>query len=383
METKSIIETAEALLHSSKMTAYFAPGRVNLIGEHLDYNGGLVLPYPLDIGIFGVASSRTDGMVRCFSQNYPEKGIIEFPIQNLVFDPTHGWANYVKGMLLETKAVRGMDLYVTSNLPSGAGLSSSAAMEILVGIIASDLDNLGLERIDLVKMAQKAENRFIGVQCGIMDQFVIGLAKPGSAMLLDTKTLQYQNLKIDFEDYALIIGNTNKVRELSDSKYNQRRKECETGLKNLKKELNIADLCEIDETTLLRHRKLIPDEAVFRRVRHVVTENERVKKAFQALKRKDLLEFGSLLFASHHSLKEDYEVTGPELDALVTSFKNHGAIGARMTGAGFGGCMIALIKKTEVDSILPIMKKEYKKSQGIYPDFYFVKSGKGAGKYGY
>jgi galactokinase len=383
MEIKSIIETAEALLHSSKMTAYFAPGRVNLIGEHLDYNGGLVLPCPLDIGITGVASSRTDGMVRCYSKNYPEKGIIEFPIQNLVFDPAHGWANYVKGMLLEMKATQGLDLYVSSNLPVGAGLSSSAALEILVGIMVNDLENQKRERIDLVKMAQKAENRFIGVQCGIMDQFVIGLAEPGSAMLLDTKTLQYQNVKIDFGDYALIIGNTNKVRALSDSKYNQRRKECEIGLKNLRKELNIADLCEIDETTLLRHRKLNADEAVFRRVRHVVTENERVKKAFQALKKDDLLGFGSLLYASHHSLKEDYEVTGPELDALVASFRDHGAIGARMTGAGFGGCMIALVKISEADLVLPIIGKEYKRNLGINPDFYFVKIGKGAGKYGY
>ncbi|MGD9887061.1 MAG: galactokinase [Bacilli bacterium] len=383
MDYKKLILRAEAKFGKKPMMLFFAPGRVNLIGEHLDYNGGYVLPCAIDLGVYGVVAPRNDDMVCCFSENVSFYGIISFSLHNLVYDKSHGWANYVKGMLKETNATQGFDLYVYGNLPNGAGLSSSAALEILVGTIVNTLENKQMSPKTLALKGQLAENNFIGVKCGIMDQFVIASAKEGFAMLLNTNTLEFTSVLADFNDYALVIGNTNKKRALSDSKYNERRHECERGLQALNKQLKLPNLCALSSSDLEKYRYLIKDELIYQRVRHVVTENERVMLASSALVNHDLILFGKLLDASHQSLKTDYEVTGLELDTLVDLHQAYGAIGARMTGAGFGGCMIALMRKNHLKETLNEIKKEYQQITHLWPDFYLVSVGKGANQYGY
>ncbi|HOH18068.1 MAG TPA: galactokinase [Bacilli bacterium] len=313
----------------------------------------------------------------------PFLGVIEFSLSQLMYEKKHGWANYVKGMLKETKATCGFDLYVRGNLPNGAGLSSSAALEILVGTIVNRLENRQMSATAIALCGQKAENNFIGVQCGIMDQFVIAHAQEGHAMLLDTSNLSFSLVEANFLDYCLVIGNTNKRRALSDSKYNERRSECEQGLRDLNTVLDIPYLCALKAADLDKYAYLIDNPVVFKRVRHVVTENERVKKAFEALKLRNLQEFGKLLNASHLSLKHDYQVTGLELDTLVALHQAYGAIGARMTGAGFGGCMIALMPKAHLNEVLREISQEYQQITHLVPDFYLVTAGKGANQYGY
>ncbi|MGD9604677.1 MAG: galactokinase [Bacilli bacterium] len=383
MDLKRLVEKAEQKFSSKPMMLFFAPGRVNLIGEHLDYNGGYVLPCAIDLGVYGVVAPRCDSIVSCFSENVAYLGIIAFSLTNISYDKNHGWVNYVKGMLKETNATKGFDLYVYGNLPNGAGLSSSAALEILVGTIVNHLENKQMSPQTLALKGQKAENEFIGVQCGIMDQFVIANSQDGYAMLLNTDNLSFSFVTAAFLDYELVIGNTNKKRALSDSKYNERRKECEQGLNILKNVVDVPFLCALTIPELEKYGKSITDQTIFRRVKHVVTENDRVLKAYDALQKHNLILFGQLLNASHESLKDDYQVTGFELDTLVSLFRAYGAIGARMTGAGFGGCMIALMPQKNLNNNLMEIKQEYQQITHLSPDFYLVKAGKGANQYGY
>lgn len=377
MNINQILSFAEQKFASYPMKLFFAPGRINLIGEHLDYNGGFVLPCTISLGIYGAACARNDNFVRCYSENVGFQGIIEFALSDLVFDKNHGWANYVKGMLKEAKATQGFDLFVYGNLPNGAGLSSSAALEILIGTIINDFEHRNFTKLELAMMGQRVENQFIGVQSGIMDQFVIAHAQEGKVMLLDTAHLTYDFVKADFSDYVLVIGNTNKRRTLSDSKYNERRNECIQGLKVLQKTMEISHLCEVSLSDLEKNHCLFSDERIFARVKHVVSENERVKLAYQALQDGDIKLFGKLLNASHQSLKVDYQVTGLELDSLVSLHQAYGAIGARMTGAGFGGCMLALMPPHNLQFILNEIKAEYEQITNLIPDFYLVQAGKG------
>ena len=357
---------------------FFSPGRINLIGEHTDYNGGHVFPAAISLGTYGAARKRDDQLLRFFSGNFEEKGIIEVPLENLRFEPEHNWTNYPKGVLHFLQEAghtidRGMDVYVYGNIPNGSGLSSSASLELLTGIIAEKLFDLQLERLDLVKIGKLTENEFIGVNSGIMDQFAIGMGADQRAIYLDTNTLEYDLVPLDLKDNVVVIMNTNKRRELADSKYNERRAECEKAVEELNSKLSIATLGELDEWSFDEYSYLIEDENRIKRARHAVLENQRTLQARAALQAGDLEKFGRLMNASHVSLEHDYEVTGLELDTLVhTAWEQEGVLGARMTGAGFGGCAIALVHKDAVDTFKENVGRKYQEVVGYEPSFYIA-----------
>ncbi|MFY4675181.1 galactokinase [Bacillus anthracis] len=364
-------------------TQYFSPGRINLIGEHTDYNGGYVFPASITYGTYGVARRREDDRVLVYSTNFEKLGVIDFTVNELNYDKNDNWANYVKGVLLTLKEAghkidSGFELLVEGTIPNGAGLSSSASLELLVGVVLEHLFNLDVTRLDLVKMGKKVENEFIGVNSGIMDQFAIGFGEEDKAILLDTNTLEYEMVPVVLDDYAIVIMNTNKRRELADSKYNERRAECEEALACLQTKLEIKALGELSKAEFDANQILIDDEILSKRAKHAVYENERTKKAKEALTANDLEEFGKLLNASHASLRDDYEVTGLELDTLVAAAqKQEGVLGARMTGAGFGGCAIALVKESEIHAFKNKVYDEYLKVIGYAPVFYVAHIGCG------
>ena len=357
---------------------FFSPGRINLIGEHTDYNGGHVFPAAISLGTYGAARKRDDQLLRFFSGNFEEKGIIEVPLENLHFEPEHNWTNYPKGVLHFLQEAghtidRGMDVYVYGNIPNGSGLSSSASLELLTGVIAEKLFDLQLERLDLVKIGKLTENEFIGVNSGIMDQFAIGMGADQRAIYLDTNTLEYDLVPLDLQDNVVVIMNTNKRRELADSKYNERRAECEKAVEELNRKLSISTLGELDEWSFDEYSYLIEDENRLKRARHAVLENQRTLQARAALQAGDLEKFGRLMNASHVSLEHDYEVTGLELDTLVhTAWEQEGVLGARMTGAGFGGCAIALVAKDAVETFKENVGRKYQEVVGYAPSFYIA-----------
>ena len=357
---------------------FFSPGRINLIGEHTDYNGGHVFPAAISLGTYGAARKRDDQLLRFFSGNFEEKGIIEVPLENLHFEPEHNWTNYPKGVLHFLQEAghtidRGMDVYVYGNIPNGSGLSSSASLELLTGVIAEKLFDLQLERLDLVKIGKLTENEFIGVNSGIMDQFAIGMGADQRAIYLDTNTLEYDLVPLDLKDNVVVIMNTNKRRELADSKYNERRAECEKAVEELNRKLSITTLGELDEWSFDEYSYLIEDENRLKRARHAVLENQRTLQAMAALRAGNLEKFGRLMNASHVSLEHDYEVTGLELDTLVhTAWEQEGVLGARMTGAGFGGCAIALVGKDAVESFKENVGRKYQEVVGYAPSFYIA-----------
>jgi galactokinase len=362
---------------------FFSPGRINLIGEHTDYNGGHVFPCAITLGTYGAVKKRSDRLVRVYSQNFPDAGIVEFSLDELEYRKEHGWANFPKGMIAYIeeagwKLPVGMDLYVYGNIPNGAGLSSSASLEMLIGVAVNELFGFNIERIDLVKLGKKVENEFIGVNSGIMDQFAIGMGQTGSAILLDCNTLKYEYAPINLEGYQIMIMNTNKRRELADSKYNERRSECEAALEKLQSQLSISSLGELSEDEFEQHKQLIGDEVLEKRAKHAVYENQRTLKAFKALQDGRLEDFGKLMNQSHQSLKNDYEVTGKELDALVeAAWQQEGTLGARMTGAGFGGCAIAIVYKDKAASFIEEVGKKYMETIGYAADFYAASVGDG------
>ncbi|BAL62529.1 galactokinase [Melissococcus plutonius] len=355
---------------------YFSPGRINLIGEHTDYNGGHVFPAAITIGTYGAARKRQDNQLRFYSENFPQLGIIQSNLDELVYKKEDDWANYPKGVLKYLKEkypqlTFGMDILFCGDIPNGAGLSSSASIELLTGVIVDDLFQIDIKRLELVKIGQQVENNFIGVNSGIMDQFAIGMGKKNQAILLDTNTLEYNYVPADFSDHQVIIMNTNKRRELADSKYNERRTECEKALQALQKSLPIHSLGELTEEQLKENQNLIPNDILLKRARHAVSENERTLQAEKALKENDLVTFGQLLNASHASLRKDYEVTGPELDTLVAAAQSQpGVLGARMTGAGFGGCAIALVNRDQTETFIENVGDTYKEQIGYTADFY-------------
>ena len=362
---------------------FFSPGRVNLIGEHTDYNGGNVFPCALSFGTYGALGLRNDKVVRMYSDNFPEVGIIEFHLDSIKFEKEHDWVNYPKGVLdviLKNgyNIERGFDIYIYGNIPNGAGLSSSASLEVLIGVMMDTLFDLNIDRIQLVKFAQEAENKFIGVNCGIMDQFAIGMGKRDHAILLDCNTLNYSYSPLELKDLVLVIGNTNKRRGLADSKYNERRSQCETALSELKKTLNINSLGELSIEEFENNKHLITDDINRKRAKHAVYENQRTLKAKEALSNGDLFSFGKLMNESHISLKEDYEVTGIELDTLVELAWNHeGTIGSRMTGAGFGGCTVSLVKRDKVGDFIKKVGQGYEEKIGYEASFYIANVGDG------
>lgn len=355
---------------------FFSPGRINLIGEHTDYNGGHVFPAAISLGTYGAARKRDDNLLRFYSANFEDKEIIEVPLENLRFEKEHNWTNYPKGVLHFLQKAgyvidKGMDVYIFGNIPNGSGLSSSASLELLTGIIAEKLFDLKLGRLDLVKVGKQTENEFIGVNSGIMDQFAIGMGADQRAIYLDTNTLEYDLVPLDLKDNVVVIMNTNKRRELADSKYNERRAECEKAVEELKQKLSIATLGELNEWDFDEYSYLIQDENRLKRARHAVLENQRTLQAQATLQAGNLEKFGRLMNASHVSLEHDYEVTGLELDTLVhTAWEQEGVLGARMTGAGFGGCAIALVRKDAVETFQKNVGQKYEEVVGYAPSFY-------------
>ena len=362
---------------------YFAPGRVNLIGEHTDYNGGHVFPCALTIGTYGVARKRTDNRLRFYSMNFEKLGLVESSLDDLTPSSEADWTNYPKGVIWAfgekgMKVPGGMDLLLMGNIPNGSGLSSSASVEVLTGFILRDFFGFDVTNQDLALIGQFSENQFNKVNCGIMDQFAIAMGKKDNAIFLDTADLSYEYAPIILKGAKLVIACSNKKRGLGDSKYNERRSECETALAELQKAVPIASLGELDEETFEKNAGLIESEVRRRRAKHAVYENQRTIRAVKALKANDIEAFGQLMNASHVSLRDDYEVTGIELDTLVEeAWKVEGVIGSRMTGAGFGGCTVSIVKDEAIDEFIEKVGAAYKEKIGYNADFYVVEAGDG------
>ena len=378
MDKKVINDKFTEIFGEQAEATFFSPGRINLIGEHTDYNGGHVFPCAISLGTYGAARKREDNKLRFYSANFEDLGIIETSLDDLKYDKKDNWVNYAKGMIYFLKETghdvdKGMDIFIEGNIPNGSGLSSSASLEMLIGVIAQELFNLDIDRVDLVKLGMETENKFIGVNSGIMDQFAVGMGKQNQAILLDTNTLEYSYAPVDMGNNVIVIMNTNKRRELADSKYNERRSECETAVGELQAKLDIKTLGELDAQTFDEYSYLIEDENRLKRARHAVWENQRTMQAQTVLEEGDLEKFGRLVNASHVSLEHDYEVTGIELDTLAhTAWKQDGVLGARMTGAGFGGCGIAIVDKDKVEAFKENVGKVYTEKIGYAPAFYIA-----------
>jgi galactokinase len=365
---------------------YFSPGRLNLIGEHIDYNGGLVFPAAINLGIYAAVSRTTNQTVRFSSMNYPKNGIVNISLSELTYKETDGWTNYAKGVILYFKDKgytidHGFDMAIFGTLPTASGLSSSASLLVLMVFVMCDMFNMDISRTDMALIAQHVENNYMGMHCGIMDQLIIAKGVSKKALLMNTATLETHAVSADFEGYTWVIMNTNYQRKTTDSKYNERVAECKIGLKNIRKEKKVKFLCELsmDDFKKLQHN--ISDEIVLKRVRHVVSEQKRVIDAKKALELHDAKWFGKLLNESHQSLKEDYEVTGLHLDTLVREAIRAGAIGARVTGAGFGGCAIALVPNDRVLDFMRIVGISYLGLTQIKADFYTVEFVDGVHRY--
>lgn len=357
----------------NEVKSFFSPSRINIIGEHIDYNGGKVFPCAISVGTYGVARKNDDGKFRLYSFNIsPEFVLSEDDLK--AYNEDNTWANYVMGMLKFIKQrgynIGGFDLAIYGNIPNGSGLSSSASIELLIGQVVNSLyNNCQIPVLELIKIGKQTENEFIGVQSGIMDQFIIGTGKKDNAVLIDTNTLEYEYFPFILKGYKIVILNTNKRRELKDSKYNERRAECEKGLEILKKYIDIDNLCQLERKDFALLEK-IEDETVRKRVRHVVEESYRVDEATKALKQNDIKLLGDLLNQSDKSLRQLYEVTGVHLDSITKHSKNfEGCLGARMTGAGFGGCGIAIVEDDKIDEFIKEVSAKYKEDTGIDGEF--------------
>lgn len=360
---------------------FFAPGRVNLIGEHTDYNGGHVFPCALSFGTHCVFCKRDDKKVRLYSLNFPEKGIIDADLSAISYDKKQDWANYPLGVIktLQNHGYninQGFELMFWGDIPNGAGLSSSASIELATAVAMNKVFNLYIPQVELVKFCQEAENKFVGMNCGIMDQFAIGMGKEGCAVLLDCNTLNYEYAPLDLKGVSIVIMNTNKRRELADSKYNERRSECERALKELQRKLPIKSLGDLSIDEFEKNKELITNPTDRKRAKHAVYENQRTLQAVERLKAGDLKTFGKLMNESHISLRDDYEVTGKELDTLAeAAWQQPGVLGARMTGAGFGGCAIALVQDADVKHFIYNVGKIYREKTGLQADFYIASVG--------
>jgi len=365
---------------------FFAPGRVNLIGEHTDYNGGNVFPCAIDKGTYGLVKKRNDRKFRMYSENFADLGVMEFTLDELTNDKKHDWANYPKGvikMFLEAgqKIDSGFDILFSGNIPNGAGLSSSASIEMLTAIVLKDLFHLSIDPVEMAQLGKKTENLFIGVNSGIMDQFAVAMGKKDHAILLDCNTLKYAYVPVVLKDEVIVIANTNKRRGLADSKYNERRAECDEALAELQTKLPIKALGELSIEQFEANKDLIKSPIRQKRAKHAVYENQRTLKAQKELSAGNLAEFGKLMNQSHISLRDDYEVTGVELDTLAAlAWEQPGVVGSRMTGAGFGGCTVSIVKKNKVDDFIKNVGEAYKNKIGYAADFYIASVSDGAKK---
>ncbi|WP_421102879.1 galactokinase [Sporosarcina psychrophila] len=363
---------------------FFAPGRINLIGEHTDYNGGHVFPASISFGTYALAQKRDDQKLRFYSLNFPSIGTIECDLADLDYNEAHDWANFPKGMInymreSGLKITTGMDILFYGDIPNGAGLSSSASIEMVTGVLLEGLFDLKIERVQMIQLGQKVENDYIGVNSGIMDQFAIGKGKKGHAILLNCQTLAYSYAPIELNNHVIMIINTNKQRTLAGSKYNERRAQCEQALENLQTVLQINSLGDLTKEQFEQHKHLITNETSQKRAKHAVYENQRTLEAFQQLQRGNLEAFGRLMNESHTSLQQNYDVTGIELDTIVhTAWDQPGVVGARMTGAGFGGCAIAIVEKDKVNNFKKNINKVYSGKIGYEASFYTATIGDGA-----
>lgn len=367
--------------------SYFAPGRVNLIGEHTDYNGGHVFPCALTIGTYGIARKRDDNKIRFYSANFSKLGVIETSLDDLVPSEKAGWTNYPKGVMWTFekrgyKLTSGVDFLIWGNIPNGSGLSSSASLEVLTGVMLRDL--FGFDEItmqDLALIGQYSENNFNGMNCGIMDQFASAMGKKDCAIFLDTSNLNFEYAPVKLPDAKIVITNSKVKHSLVGSAYNDRRNECETALKDLQKVTDIQTLGDLTEEEFEAHKEAIQDPVCRVRAKHAVYENQRTIKAVNALKENNIEEFGRLMNASHVSLRDDYEVSCEEIDILVDlAWQIPGVIGSRITGGGFGGCTVSIVKNDAVDTFIDTIGKQYKEKVGHEAEFYVVEIGDGAGK---
>ena len=365
---------------------YSSPARINIIGEHIDYNGGKVFPASINCYLYIAIRKRSDSKILYNDARFP--GSYEFDInQTYICDKANDYANYLNGILQQLKErgfkfESGFEILMASNIPAGGGISSSSALECGFAYAVIDTFGFDLNRIEIAKLGQMSEHNFMNVKCGIMDQFIIATGKKNHAELLDCNTLEYEYIPLELEDYRFVVMNTNKVRKLADSKYNERRGQCEEALKILQNNgVGIKALCELTPTEWEKYSAFVSDPVLNKRARHCILENQRVIDAAATLKEGNLVKLGELLTASHKSLKEDYEVTGIELDTLAeTSQKQEGCLGARMTGAGFGGCAIALVHKDKLDSFIENVQSAYEKAIGYKAGFFVCETGDGVNK---
>lgn len=384
--TEKLMETFQNLFGTDgDIRTYFAPGRVNLIGEHTDYNGGHVFPCALTLGTYAVARKRDDRVLRFYSENFASLGVIETSLDDLVPDEKADWTNYPKGVIWTFekrgyKLPQGLDIAIYGDIPNGSGLSSSASLEVLTGIVLKDM--FGFDEItmpEIAQIGQYSENNFNGCNCGIMDQFASAMGKKDNAIFLDTNTLEYEYAPVVLPDAKIVITNSKVKHSLVDSAYNDRRSECETALEELKSEMPIVTLGDLTEAEFEAHKDTIKDPVRQLRAKHAVYENQRTIRAVAALKANNIEEFGKLMNESHVSLKNDYEVSCEEIDILVDlAWEIPGVIGSRITGGGFGGCTVSIVKNDAVDTFIEKVGNGYKEQTGNTAEFYVVEVGDGA-----
>lgn len=388
MQTKMREEFAKIFGEGRELEFYFAPGRVNLIGEHTDYNGGHVFPCALSIGTYALARKNDCGKMRFYSLNFTRFGMlaVEGPANEFTNVPADNWCNYPKGVMWAYTQKgytidSGLDILYYGNIPNGSGLSSSASIEVATAVILNDQFGFDVDMVEVSKICQFSENKFNGVNCGIMDQFAIAMGKAGHAIFLDTADLSYTYAPLELTGAKIVIACSNKKRGLADSKYNERRSQCETALAQLQAVKPINSLGELTEEEFDAIADTITDPVNRKRAKHAVYENQRTIRAVEALKNNDIALFGKLMNESHVSLRDDYEVTGIELDTLAeTAWEQPGVIGSRMTGAGFGGCTVSIVEDDKIDAFIENVGNVYKDKIGYAADFYVVTVGDGAHK---
>lgn len=385
MKDQVLKKFAELYGGEGDIRTYFAPGRVNLIGEHTDYNGGHVFPCALTMGTYGAARKREDDKLRFYSMNFEKAGVIETSLSDLVCRDEAGWTNYPKGVIWAFgekgyKVPAGMDVVIAGDIPNGSGLSSSASLEVLTGVILRDLFGIEVSQVEIALIGQYSENNFNGMNCGIMDQFASAMGKKDHAIFLNTADLSYEYASVKLDHARIVIANSNVKHSLVGSEYNVRRQQCESALKQLQSVVSIETLGDLDIDAFEAHKDAIKDPVEQRRAKHAVYENQRTLDAVKALKKNDIAAFGKLMNASHVSLRDDYEVSCPEMDILAEeAWKLPGVLGSRMTGGGFGGCTVSIVENDQVDAFIDAVGSAYEKRTGLKADFYVVDIGQGAG----
>lgn len=368
---------------SEGVKVFFAPGRVNLIGEHTDYNGGHVFPCALTIGTYMAVKKRDDRKLRFYSMNFDHLGVIESIIEGLKPEKEADWTNYPKGVMwaFEKRGMKmdcGLDIVLNGNIPNGSGLSSSASLEVVTGFMLRDLFGFDVTNVELARIGQYSENNFNGMNCGIMDQFASAMGKKDNAIFLDTADLSYEYAPINLAGAKIVVTNSKVKHSLVNSEYNTRRSECETALKELQTVTDIEGLGDLTEEEFEAHKSAIKDETRVKRAKHAVYENRRTIRAVEALKNNDLETFGKLMNASHVSLRDDYAVSCSEIDVLVdAAWKVEGVIGSRITGGGFGGCTVSIVKDEAIEAFKEQVGKAYQEQVGKTPEFYVVEIGNG------